>query len=208
MKTIRPQPRSRIPPTTSSASFCEDLKVVSKPSFQASSPSPAASPGGGPPLLATRISTGPSAASASEMNCPGPSSLLRSTQIPARAGSEPFASITRARISSSVASTRSRLREQIATRAPSRASPSATAFPRPLEEAATAATLSFRPRSILAFHLPSLAAKSRAAVTRREAAPCLCPCPCPCPSRAPGAEQEPRPPRRRPHPPPALRHLH
>lgn len=103
-------------------------------SLQASSPSVMKGPDGGPPLLVTRMSSPPNVATVVSIALVTSSARRRSASI-ART-SPPAASIAAA-----AAASAGPLREQIATRTPSRARASADARPSPLLAAQTRATL-------------------------------------------------------------------
>ena len=113
---------------------------------------------GGPPVLHTRMSTGPSAPSTSATT---PSIASRS----ALSRTKPVAPI-----SAAAASIFSRERELIATRAPSRASSAAIARPMPCDAPVTSATLPPIPRSMRAEAIPrGRAARARARAARTTA---------------------------------------
>src|SRR5712692_5478481 len=99
-------------------------------------------PGGGPPTLATRMSTPPKASTVCASTRWISAALLASAGTAST--SAPVLRFTSAAASLSAASPRA----HIATRAPSAASPSALALPIPLLAATTSADLPLSPRSI------------------------------------------------------------
>ncbi len=97
--TIRPQPRSRMPGSASSVSAIGPSTIASNWRASSSGSRSAAVPGGGPPLLLTRISTAPTAAAARSKAAPRPGRSARSsstaTALPPAA---PIASTVRSRL--------------------------------------------------------------------------------------------------------------
>ena len=142
MATMRPHPRARMWGRAARTKRTKLSVTTSKPSRQASSSRSPNLPGAGPPELATSTSRPPNCSTVPVTTCSTPSALERS---PATASTSPP---VRSRISWAVASSSSRSRAQIATRAPSWARASAEAFPRPLLAPPTRATLSAKPRSM------------------------------------------------------------
>ncbi len=116
--------------------------TCSKARVQCSSVMLSKGPGGGPPTLATRMSTPPKARLASattfEMSAARLASAVRAST------SAPVCRFTSAAASFSAASPRA----HITTRAPSAASPIALALPMPLLAATTSAVFPLMPRSM------------------------------------------------------------
>ena len=141
MATMRPQPFLRISGRAASVSWTVDRRLRSTAFLYASGVKSSTPPGGGPPALATRMSRRPNsdavrstsrAQNASSATSPATGTTLRP--------------VSRA-ISPAVASRASGDLELMTTSAPSLASRSATARPRPFDAPVTRAALSFSPRS-------------------------------------------------------------
>jgi hypothetical protein len=134
--TIRPNPRSRMPGTTRSIISIGATTSSRCAASHCSRVNSSGSPPAGPPVFVTRISIGPSSRSTASSN----------------SGAESSSSVSwtygRAPISSAAGSIRSRVRELIATRAPSRASSAAIALPMPCDAPVTSATRPSIPSSI------------------------------------------------------------
>ena len=137
--TTRPHPRSRMPGTTRSISASGDEHEIAVGGLPLlAREAQRVGPTGGPPVLVTRISTGP------QRGLDLVHEGRRPVQVGAVVGRTPRAAPT----SAAVASTRSREREVIATRAPSAASAAAMPRPMPFEAPVTSATRPEIPRSI------------------------------------------------------------
>ena len=119
-----------------------DRWTCSKARVQCSSVMLSKGPGGGPPTLATRMSTPPKARLASATTFE--MSAARLASAVSASTSAPVCRFTSAAASFSAASPRA----HITTRAPSAASPSALALPMPLLAATTRAVLPLMPRSM------------------------------------------------------------
>src|SRR5713101_7981524 len=115
--------------------------TCSKAAFHCSSVIWSKGPGGGPPTLATRMSTPPHFSLACPTTRAMSSALLASAET-ARTSAPVFC-----RTSSAAALRSASPRAHMATRAPSAASPMADALPIPLLAATTSAVLPFNPRS-------------------------------------------------------------
>src|SRR4051794_6268937 len=119
----RPQPRCSIPGSARSISAIGASTSERYAASHCSRVNDSGSPGGGPPVLQTRMSIGPSSRSISSTSGPAPSRSL----------------VSQAK--------RSVLRELAATRAPSASSSAAIAAPIPFDAPVSSATLPVSPRS-------------------------------------------------------------
>src|SRR5262245_43313201 len=139
--TMRPHRLARMCGTTPRTKRTKFSVTTSNACRQSSSVKSAKLPIAGPPELLTSTSTPPKRSTVPATTLSMPSAVVRSA----------WTASTSARVSSwisSAAVSRSAsVRAQIVTSAPSRASASADALPRPLLEAATIATLPLTPRS-------------------------------------------------------------
>ena len=140
---IRPHRRSRMPGRTRSVSMITDRIICSKLVRQVAASCPATVVGGGPPVLLTRMSTGPSVCSTSATTASSRSSSPRS-----HTSGNAFtpAAFTRA----AVAANASADRPAAATFAPSAARRAAIALPSPPLAPSTRAVRPEMPRSIVA----------------------------------------------------------
>src|SRR5215471_159295 len=139
--TIRPHRFARMCGTTARTKRTKFSVITSNARRQSSSAKSANLPSAGPPELLTRTSTPPKCPAVSATTLLMPSEVVRS------AGTASTSAPVSRRISPAAACRSASVRAQIVTRAPSRASASAHALPRPLLDAATSATLPFSPRS-------------------------------------------------------------
>src|SRR6185503_10905951 len=142
MARIRPHLACFMCGSTSRMKRTVDRCTCSKAAFHCSSVICSKGPGGGPPTLATRMSTPPKARLASATTLAMSAGRLASAAS-ART-SAPVFCLTSPAASLSAASPRA----HITTRAPSAARPSALALPMPLLAATTSAVLPLMPRSI------------------------------------------------------------
>ena len=161
---IRPHWRARMPGRTRSVMAMTLSTMELNCARQSAMSWPAAGVGGGPPVLLTRMSTGPSSAS---MRATWRSIAARS----ARSHSRAQLRAPRPRTSSCAAASEDAERPARATLAPSRASAAAMARPSPPLPPSTSAVLPAMPRSIwpllfVSGHPVRAAARSAAAQTR------------------------------------------
>jgi len=141
--TTRPQRRSRIPGTTSRASLTAESAFSSNARRYISRSVSAKVEPGDPPAFVTSTSTWPAASVARLTNASASASFVTSAATPTT--SAPVSAL----IFSAASPMRASSREQMKSRAPSRASSSADANPMPPLAAATRATRPFSPKSIL-----------------------------------------------------------
>ena len=138
---MRPQRRSFIPGSTARVNSTTLSRFCRTASCHASAECDSNGPAGGPPPFVTRMSMRPNLRVAASTIRATSAGLLTSPVI---ASTSPPC----ARIASAVPCNAASPRAHTTTRAPSRASSSATARPSPRLDAATSATLPPRPRSI------------------------------------------------------------
>src|ERR1700722_794760 len=127
--------------TTSRTNRTKFSVMTSNACRQSSSVRSANRPCAGPPELLTRTSTPPNRSAVAA------TTLLMSAALVRSAGTASTSAPVSSLISCAAACRSASVRAQIVTRAPSRASASADALPRPLLAAPTSATLPFSPRS-------------------------------------------------------------
>ncbi len=138
---MRPQRWRRMWGTTSRTKRTKFSVTTSNARRQSSSVKSANLPLAGPPELLTSTSTPPNRSAVAATTLWMPAALVRS------AGTASTSAPVSRLISAAAASRSASVRAQTVTRAPSRASASAEALPRPLLDAATSATLPDSPRS-------------------------------------------------------------
>ena len=151
--TTRPHRRSCMPGTAALHIATTDIRFRSIAAGYASTGVDAKLPGGGPPALATRMSTAPSASAASVTNPVAPAVVETSAMMP----THPLP------ISAAASARRCGSRPQIATCTPSAARAFADASPNPDVPAATAARRPLIPRSMAATVRPHLVRRRRRA---------------------------------------------
>ena len=139
MFTMRPNLRARIPGSTALIRKTGARRLASRAAIHSACPQSSRFPGGGPALLLTRIS--------------GSGQAVRRASRPSSVVTSALTAITDApvceRISLAVSASRLGSRPLTTTMHPSRASESAHALPRPLDEAQTIALRPLTPKSII-----------------------------------------------------------